>query len=88
MAQPASHRDRIRKTLSPGDPSFGLTALARGADVLAAGEVRFFQGSVKQINNASGHYKSAGDSARSAAESAFINSGFAAAGRYVEGTFK
>lgn len=66
----------------------GHISLAQGADVLAAGEAKFFQGAVKRIDNMSGHYKPTGDSARIAAEAAFNRSGFDATGRYVERIFK
>ena len=65
----------------------GHISLSQGADVLAAGEARFFQGAVKRIDNMSGHYRPVGDSARDAAETAFNRSGFDASGRYVERKF-
>jgi hypothetical protein len=60
----------------------GHISLANGADVLAAGEVKFFNGAVKRIDNNSGHYKPSGFEAQSAAEAAFNRAGFDATGRY------
>jgi hypothetical protein len=65
----------------------GHINLSRGADVLAAGEAKFFQGAVKRIDNMSGHYRPTGTSAQNAAEAAFNRSGFDATGRYVERKF-
>lgn len=65
----------------------GHISLARGAGVTAAGEARFVNGAIRSLNNASGHYRPAGDSARQAAEGAFNNAGFNASGTYVEGGF-
>jgi hypothetical protein len=62
----------------------GHSLLSGGGDVLAAGEVRFVNGVIKEINNASGHYRPTGDSAKNAAESAFEYAGFPAAGKYKE----
>jgi filamentous hemagglutinin len=62
----------------------GHSLLSSGGDVLAAGEVRFANGTVKALNNASGHYQPNGESARKAAESAFESAGFPAAGKYKE----
>ena len=62
----------------------GHTALANGRDVLAAGEVKFVNGSIRSINNQSGHYQPSGSSAQRAAESAFEKAGFDSAGKYVE----
>jgi RHS repeat-associated protein len=65
----------------------GHTALANGQNVLAAGEVKFVGGSVRSINNQSGHYRPSGSSAQNAAEGAFQKAGFESAGKYVEGGF-
>lgn len=65
----------------------GHINLSRGADVLAAGEAKFYQGAVKRIDNMSGHYRPTGTSAQSAAEAAFNRNGFDATGRYVERKF-
>jgi filamentous hemagglutinin len=95
---PASQIQRIGYTgkleyvvLESGDLVIGRSghiSLAQGADVLAAGEARFFQGAVKRIDNMSGHYQPAGASAQAAAEAAFNRAGFDATGRYVERVFK
>jgi hypothetical protein len=63
------------------------TSLSRGADVLAAGEVRFVNGTLRSIDNASGHYRPTGAAAQNAAETAFSRAGFDAAGKYVERNF-
>jgi len=65
----------------------GHTSLSQGADVLAAGEARFVNGSLRSLDNASGHYQTSGMAARSAAESAFQKAGFDAAGKYTERSF-
>ncbi len=62
----------------------GHSLLSGGGDVLAAGEVKFVNGVVRTLNNASGHYRPSGDSARKAAESAFEAAGFPATGKYKE----
>lgn len=63
------------------------TSLSLGADVMAAGEVRFVNGAVRSIDNASGHYRPTGASARQAAEAAFGRSGFDAVAKYSEKVF-
>jgi RHS repeat-associated protein len=63
------------------------TSLSRGADVLAAGEAQFVNGAIRSIDNASGHYRPIGESARNAAEEAFNRSGFDATRKYIERTF-
>jgi hypothetical protein len=65
----------------------GHISLSQGADVLAAGEVKFVNGIPKFINNASGHYKPSGISAQNAAEAAFGRAGFDAIGKYIEKGF-
>jgi hypothetical protein len=62
----------------------GHSVISGGGDVIAAGEVRFVNGTVRSLNNASGHYRPTGDSPRKAAESAFEAAGFPAAGTYKE----
>jgi hypothetical protein len=52
--------------------------------VTAAGEVEIVGGEVKWLDNTSGCYLPSGESARGAAEAAFEEVGFAAAGKYVE----
>lgn len=64
----------------------GHITLSRGADVLAAGEARFVKGSLRTIDNASGHYRPSGASAQNAAEAAFRGAGFDGF-KYVERTF-
>jgi RHS repeat-associated protein len=54
----------------------GHVDLALGKPVLAAGELRVFNGRVKQIDNFSGHYRPSGPSARSSAVQAFESAGF------------
>nr|WP_251044664.1 MULTISPECIES: RHS repeat-associated core domain-containing protein [unclassified Lysobacter] len=63
------------------------TSLARGADVIAAGEARFVNGELRSIDNASGHYRPSGESARDAAEAAFNRAGLNASGKYTERKF-
>ncbi len=59
--------------------------LARGGPVQAAGQASIYRGRLVQLNNASGHYKPFGPSARTAAISAFKRAGFKAANiDYVE----
>ena len=65
----------------------GHLSLSQGANVLSAGEARFVNGALNSINNASGHFKPFGSSAANAAESAFGNAGFEAAGKFIEKTF-
>ena len=65
----------------------GHLSLSQGANILSAGEVEFVKGGLKSINNASGHFKPFGQSAANAAESAFGNAGFDAAGKYIEEAF-
>ena len=65
----------------------GHLDLSQGADVLPAGEARFVSGKLKSLDNASGHYKPSGISARNAAETAFQNAGFEALGKYGEKSF-
>jgi hypothetical protein len=62
-------------TLLVAKQSYGHIDLANGARVQAAGEVQIVNGQVRAINNASGHYKPSGQSAQTAAENAFANSG-------------
>ena len=63
------------------------TSLARGAEVVAAGEARFVNGALRSIDNASGHYRPTGPAARKAAERAFNRAGFEATGKYTERKF-
>jgi RHS repeat-associated protein len=66
------------------NPGGGHIDLAGGAPVRAAGEVSILRGQLRQINNASGHYRPSGPGAQAAAERAFGELGFSTAGRYVE----
>lgn len=61
----------------PHDPGgLGDVDLARGEKVIAAGEAKVLWGTVKYIDNASGHYLPNGDAAAAAAVKAFRNHGF------------
>ncbi len=55
---------------------YGHVDLAQGADVVAAGEVKMYRGSIKSIDNRSGHYQPKGLEPRGAAEGAFRDAGF------------
>ena len=91
QVQQASYSGRLNYVvMESGDLIIGRTghtSLSRGADVLAAGEARFANGSLRSLDNASGHYRPSGNSAREAAESAFERSGFDAADKYRERQF-
>jgi RHS repeat-associated protein len=65
----------------------GHASLAMGSNVLTAGEVRFVDGMVRSLNNASGHYQPSGLAAQSAAVSAFTRAGFDVMGKYMEIAF-
>ncbi|MFD7596523.1 polymorphic toxin-type HINT domain-containing protein [Kitasatospora sp. NPDC059812] len=65
----------------------GHIALTKGAQVLAAGEVRFKSGRMTEVNNKSGHYKPRGTYAEAAAVDAFNKVGLEATGKYVEYKF-
>lgn len=73
----------------PHDPGgFGHVDLARGEKVIAAGEAKVLWGTVKYIDNASGHYLPNGDAAAGAAVKAFRNHGFQVSGeRYIDKIF-
>jgi len=60
----------------------GHTSLTGGAPVQAAGEVRLYNGSVKSIDNASGHYQPP-PTTGGIAERSFTGLGIDAAGRFV-----
>lgn len=89
--QKVAYSGRLTYVVMPnGELVIGRTghiSLSRGADVLAAGEVRFVNGGVRSIDNASGHYRPSGDSAKRAAEAAFSRNGFEALGKYAERKF-
>jgi hypothetical protein len=59
-----------------GGAPYGHVDLAGGQDVLAAGEGKILWGTVKSLDNASGHYLPVGPSAESSAPDAFVNYGF------------
>lgn len=66
----------------------GHIDLAGGRNVLAAGEVKIVRGQIVYIDNASGHYLPHGSSAQRAAEGAFQQAGFDAAGKYVDKVYR
>ncbi|MER5749233.1 ALF repeat-containing protein [Streptomyces sp. NPDC002088] len=55
---------------------YGHIDLAQGEQVIAAGELKLYQGNIKSIDNRSGHYQPKGPEARAAAEQAFRDAGF------------
>jgi len=65
----------------------GHIDLAQGKPVVAAGEFGVYNGKLKFINNASGHYQPHGEAARAAAEAAFRKAGFDVDGKYTEKDF-
>lgn len=65
-------------------PGGGHIDLASGEKVLAAGDVHIVNGKSIYMDNSSEHYLPVGGHARSAAEKAFSDAGFDAAGKYVE----
>ncbi|MFI6850022.1 HINT domain-containing protein [Kitasatospora sp. NBC_00085] len=65
----------------------GHIALTKGAEVMAAGEVRFKSGRMTEVNNKSGHYKPRGINAQNAAVDAFNQAGLDATGKYIEYKF-
>jgi hypothetical protein len=60
----------------------GHTSLTGGAPVQAAGELQLYNGNVKWIDNASGHYQPSSNIG-SVAETAFNNAGLDATGKFV-----
>jgi LysM repeat protein len=60
----------------------GHTSLAGGAPVQAAGELQLYNGNVKWIDNASGHYQPSSGIGQ-VAEAAFNNAGLDATGKFV-----
>ncbi len=60
----------------------GHTSLTGGAPVQAAGELQLYNGKVKWIDNASGHYQPSSNIG-SVAETAFNNAGLDATGKFV-----
>ncbi|MGW3275999.1 polymorphic toxin-type HINT domain-containing protein, partial [Streptomyces kronopolitis] len=55
---------------------YGHIDLAQGGEVVAAGELKMWQGAIKSIDNRSGHYQPKGPEAKEAAENAFDGAGF------------
>ena len=86
--QAASYSGRLNYVVSESGELVigrtGHTSLSGGSGVIAAGEVKFVNGQVKTLNNASGHYRPSGESAKNAAESAFERAGFNARDKYEE----
>ncbi|SMD03222.1 RHS repeat-associated core domain-containing protein [Lentzea albidocapillata] len=62
----------------------GHVSLARGRDVIAAGEVKIAHGEVVWMDNDSGHYKPRGRHAKAAAEAAFDRIGLNGTGKYID----
>lgn len=60
----------------------GHTSLAGGAPVQAAGELQLYNGNIKWIDNASGHYQPSSNIG-SVAEATFNNAGLNATGKFV-----
>lgn len=65
----------------------GHIDLAQGKPVMAAGEFGVYNGKLKFINNASGHYQPHGEAAQAAAQAAFRKAGFDVDGKYTEKDF-
>ena len=59
------------------DNLFGHFDLAKGEPIIAGGEAKIYSGTVKFMDNASGHYVPSGATARNAALKAFKDAGFA-----------
>lgn len=59
------------------------TSLTSGSPVLAAGEIQLHNGSVKWIDNASGHYQPTGPDVGRIAESTLGNAGLNTSGKFV-----
>lgn len=58
------------------------TSLTNNSPVQAAGEIQLYNGNVKWIDNASGHYQPTGPEIRNIAESAFKKIGIDATGKF------
>lgn len=58
------------------------TSLTNNNSVQAAGEIQLYNGKVKWLDNASGHYQPTGPHIQGIAESAFGNLGMDAAGKF------
>lgn len=61
----------------------GHTSLTGGNPVQAAGEIQLYNGNVKWLDNASGHYQPTGANIGGIAERAFQNAGLDTAGKFV-----
>jgi RHS repeat-associated protein len=73
------------RKLVVGSRRYGHIDLANGQPVRAAGEVHIVNGNIRTINNASGHYRPSGASARRSAVRAFKAAGLdVPKGAYVE----
>jgi hypothetical protein len=64
------------------------TSLTVGAEMRAAGEVQLFNGRIKWIDNASGHYRPTGTHLGPLVENAFNSVGLDATGKFVLRTFE
>lgn len=60
----------------------GHTSLANGADVQAAGEIQLYNGNVKWVDNASGHYQPTGPGLSNLVESTFNDIGLDTTGKF------
>ncbi len=58
------------------------TSLTNNTSVQAAGEIQLYNGNVKWLDNASGHYQPTGPQIQGIAESAFDKIGLDAAGKF------
>ncbi|WP_432107028.1 putative T7SS-secreted protein [Streptomyces sp. AA1529] len=67
-----------------GKRTAGHVSLARGGDVLAAGEFKTKSGELVYLDNKSGHYQPYGTHAEKAAVDAFNRNGLGADGKYIE----
>lgn len=61
----------------------GHTSLTGGAPAQAAGEIKIVNGSVKSVDNASGHFQPVGVTIESITENAFKNIGIDTSGKYI-----
>ncbi|MGW5003475.1 polymorphic toxin-type HINT domain-containing protein [Streptomyces hydrogenans] len=67
-----------------GKRTAGHVSIAKGKDVLAAGEFKTKGGEVVYLDNKSGHYRPYGENAQKAAVDAFNKNGLGADGKYIE----
>ena len=61
----------------------GHTSLTGGAPVQAAGEIKVVNGSVKSVDNASGHFQPVGGAIESITKNAFNNIGIDTSGKFI-----